>query len=282
MTECSSSIIDEKYQGYLEDIRNKLLDLTSNNRLLNFPITQKSVLRIINEPPDRLYQAIISEQVMQFAPFVVPASAQLQQFGYLEKNVSSAEKNAKQALSYPDAKTWAGKLSINTSYELPYSVQNDISHKDSDEFERDPKAAGLLPKPSVHTYQIQTLYYPDDLEAVLFSIHGKAQSAIEEMGADILYLSLGFLQWYESEDSYKVRLAPLFIVPVKLEKGKRDFSIALPDLDNEMLPESYFKKIQAIIEKDKPRWKVHRYRVLGILEFRKMLMHQDLDPKRWP
>lgn len=368
MAEHSSSIDDES-QGYilksLEDMRRKLLDLTSRNRLLNFPVNQKhSSLRIINELPDQLFQTLRSEQVMQFAPVPDPTKAQLQQFGYLEKNASSTEEKATKPL--PDAKTWAGKLGINTSYELLSSAQNNISsedydlvikaryvilehlkenggslagirsteansgllgeyldslltrlgYKDSGEFERDTKAGKPLRKPSVQASltddQIQTLYYPAELEAVLRSIHGKAQVAIEETGAGILYLSLGFLEWYESEDSDKARLAPLFTIPVTLEKGKLDpqaglyryhlrytgediipnlslheklqgdFGIALPSLDDEMLPETYFKQIQAIIEKNKPRWKVRRYGALSLLNFSKMLMYLDLDPERWP
>ncbi|HHG1541853.1 TPA: DUF4011 domain-containing anti-phage protein Hhe [Klebsiella pneumoniae] len=364
-----SSSIDDESQGYilksLEDMRRKLLDLTSRNRLLNFPINQKhSSLRIINELPDQLFQTLRSEQVLQFAPVPDPTKAQLQHFGYLEKNVSSAEEKATKSL--PDAKTWAGKLGINTSYELLSSAQNNISsedyelvikardvilehlqenggssagirsteassglpgehldslltrlgYKDIGEFERDTKAGKPLRKPSVQASltddQIQTLYYPAELEAVLRSIHGKAQVAIEETGAGILYLSLGFLEWYESEDSDKARLAPLFTVPVTLEKGKLDpqaglyryhlrytgediipnlslheklqgdFGIALPSLDDEMLPETYFKQLQAIIEKNKPRWKMRRYGALSLLNFSKMLMYLDLDPERWP
>lgn len=128
-----SSSIDDESQGYilksLEDMRRKLLDLTSRNRLLNFPINQKhSSLRIINELPDQLFQTLRSEQVLQFAPVPDPTKAQLQHFGYLEKNVSSAEEKATKSL--PDAKTWAGKLGINTSYELLSSAQNNISSED--------------------------------------------------------------------------------------------------------------------------------------------------------
>ncbi|ERK17327.1 DNA helicase related protein [Pantoea sp. AS-PWVM4] len=301
---------------------------------------------------------------MQFAPVPDPTKAQLQQFGYLEKSASIAEEKATKSL--PDAKTWAGKLGINTSYELLSSAQNNISaddyelvikardvilehlkenggslagirsteansglpveylnslftqlgYKDIGEFERDTKAGKPLRKPSVQAFliddQIQTLYYPAELEAVLRSIHGKAQVAIEETGAGILYLSLGFLEWYESEDSDKARLAPLFTVPVTLEKGKLDpqaglyryhlrytgediipnlslqeklqgdFGIALPNLDDETLPENYFKQVQAIIEKNKPRWNVRRYGALSLLNFSKMLMYLDLDPERWP
>lgn len=368
MAEYSPDINDNSQEYILkslQDMRRKLLDLTSRNRLLNFPIHQKhSSIRIVNELPDQLFQTLINEQEMQFSPVPEPTKAELQQFGYQEKNLTSTDE--KVAKSLPDAKTWAAKLGINTDYELLSSIQNNISsedyalvikardvilehlnendnclegvrlaeansglpaaqldtlltqlgYKDISEFECEIKAGKSLRKPQAQACltddQIQTLYYPAELEAVLRSIHSKAQVAIEETGAGILYLSLGFLEWYESDTSDKARFAPLFTIPVTLDKGKldpqaglyryhlrytgediipnlslheklqNDFGIALPSLDDEMQPETYFKQIQAIIEKNKPRWTVRRYGALSLLNFSKMLMYLDLDPERWP
>lgn len=368
MAEYSSSD-DAGSQAYilksLEDMRRKLLDLTSRNRLLNFPVAQKhSSLRIVDELPDQLFRTLISEEPMQFVGVPDPSRHQLQKFGFLDKSQDSTdEKNKK---SMPDAKNWAAKLGINTSYELLSQPKDNVSaedyqqvvkawqdildplkdtatsrsgawnnvlqseppserliaalmqlgYKDLGEFELDAKAGKPLRTPSIRASltdtQIQTLYYPSELEAMLRSLHGKAQVAIEETGAGILYLALGFLEWFESEDSDKPRLAPLFTIPVTLEKGKLDpqaglyryhlrytgedilpnlslqqklqgdFGIALPNLSDDMLPETYFQQIQAIIEKSKPRWSVRRYGALSLLNFSKMLMYLDLDPDRWP
>ncbi|ARU92768.1 DUF4011 domain-containing anti-phage protein Hhe [Tatumella citrea] len=191
-----------------------------------------------------------------------------------------------------------------------------LGYKDLGDFERETKAGKPLKSSSVQTYltdnEIQTLHFPAELEALLRSIHGKAQTAIEETGAGILYLALGFLEWYESDDSNKARYAPLFTIPVTLERGKldpeaglyryhlsytgedilpnlslreklqSDFGLALPALDESMLPEAYFQQVQAMIGKNKPRWSVRRYGALSLLNFSKMLMYIDLDPARWP
>ncbi|MDF7666275.1 DUF4011 domain-containing protein [Orbaceae bacterium ESL0727] len=160
--------------------------------------------------------------------------------------------------------------------------------------------------------EIQTLYYPDKLESVLGSIYSAAQSAIQEKGTGILYLSLGFLEWFDSEVSEESYLALLFIIPVTLEKGKldartnqyvydlrysgedilpnlslqeklqHDFGMGLPVLDENTSPEDYFVAVQDIIKKNQPRWQVKRYGVVSLLNFRKILMYRDLDPKRWP
>jgi hypothetical protein len=132
------------------------------------------------------------------------------------------------------------------------------------------------------------------------------------MGTNILYLALGFLEWYESRDSDVENLAPLFLVPVQLKKGKLnrrtgayqykisftgedivpnlslreklriEFGIALPELDENSTPESYFEIVQRLIDENQPRWKLKRFITLTLLNFSKLLMYLDLDPDRWP
>jgi hypothetical protein len=113
------------------------------------------------------------------------------------------------------------------------------------------------------------------MEARLKALLQAAESAIQEMGANILYLAFGFLEWYESSSSDSARIAPLFLVPVRLHKGRlnpttrtyeytlsysgediipnlslremlrADFAMALPDLDENTVPEDYFKDVHA-------------------------------------
>ncbi|AHA28243.1 DUF4011 domain-containing anti-phage protein Hhe [Candidatus Liberibacter americanus] len=160
--------------------------------------------------------------------------------------------------------------------------------------------------------QIQTFYFPDNLDVVLRSINEKSQSSIRETGTSILYIVLGFLEWYEADDYENPRLAPLFTIPVSLEKGnlasqpgisqyhlrytgeeillnlslkeklQSDFGIILPPITEGMWPEDYFIQIQDIIDKSKSHWAIRRYGVLGLLNFSKMLMCLDLDYVRWP
>ena len=71
MSTVDTSTAEELNQGgsdfiltSLEAMRKKLLDLTSRNRLLNFPITQKgSSLRIVDELPEQLYEHILALRI---------------------------------------------------------------------------------------------------------------------------------------------------------------------------------------------------------------------------
>lgn len=276
----------------LELMRKKLLDLTARNRLLNFPIQQKgAALRIIDEVPNQLCDELLADRELKFKPVPPPTRDQLIKHGYLEINEDSGEE--RQLKPSPDAREWAKVLGFDVGYELPREedAPGDDKHQDD---------------------AIQVLLYPPEMESRLRAIRSKAQTAIEEMGASILYLSLGFLEWAEKDDASKSRLAPLFTIPVHLNRGKLDhnsgtyqytvsytgedilpnlslkeklaldFGLALPEVREGESPEEYLDNVATLIRATKPNWSVRRYGALSLLNFGKMLMYLDLDPERWP
>ncbi|MGC5074995.1 DUF4011 domain-containing protein, partial [Escherichia coli] len=247
MSTVDTSTAEELNQGgsdfiltSLEAMRKKLLDLTSRNRLLNFPITQKgSSLRIVDELPEQLYETLCSEIQMEFAPVPDPTRAQLLEHGYLKVGPDGKDI---QLRAHPSAKDWAHVLGIRTDFDLPDSHKTVVSDSDREllekahqfilqyaqgqngkltgirseyvnqgialsalkeacclagyegleDFERQAKAGNEISisssNPSHDDNRIQALLYPNELEACLRAIYGKAQTALEESGANILYL----------------------------------------------------------------------------------------------
>ena len=49
---------------------------------------------------------------------------------------------------------------------------------------------------------IQTLLYPYELETRLKNLLQTAESAIQEMGANILYLIFSFLEWFDNDNAF--------------------------------------------------------------------------------
>ena len=276
----------------LEDMRKKLLDLTGRNRLLNFPIHQHGqTLRIIDEVPDQLFGQLTAEKEMRFVPVPSPTRDELVEHGYLKIDDETGQEI--RLKKDPSAEEWARILGLDTSYDLPRGEHagDEDKHKDD---------------------AIQVLLFPPQMESRLRNIRNKAQTAIEEMGASILYLAIGFLEWQEQGSSQKKRLAPLFTIPVSLSRGKldqrtgtyqyrlsytaedilpnlslkeklyQDFHLALPDIEDGTYPEQYLDEVSKLIEKNQPEWKVRRFGALTLLNFGKMLMYLDLDPERWP
>lgn len=272
----------------LEKLRSRLLDLSAKNRLLNFSHARsKRFARIIDELPDQLFESLTSEQAMRFAPVPEPTERQLIEHGYLKYDEKTG--SVSELKKPPTAEVWAQILGMETSYELP-SGSEEPCEKHADD-------------------AIQTLYYPSELESRLQILHTQSRLSLDETGANILYLALGFLEWDESTaGKNSSRLAPLMLLPVRLEKGKlnpktatfdyevaytgediltnlslreklrRDFGIALPRITEELLPEDYFARVRETVLEVKPGWKLHRFASLGLFEFGKLMMYLDLEP----
>ena len=274
----------------LDSIRKRLLDLSGRNSLLNFKHPKTSCVRLIDELPDQIYEVLQEGKKFTFIPITEPTERELIEAGYIKVNTETKQRVISE---YPSAEQWAKHLKLSTSYDLPEagSSNGDLKHQDTN---------------------LQALFYAPELEARLRKIRASAESSIEESGANILYLSLGYLEWYENRESDVPRLSPLFTLPVQLErtdldrsagayrytiqlkddnlisnitlreKLANDFGLILPPIDDETTPESYFEQIKATILKHQPRWKVRRQASLVLLNFAKQAMYEDLDPENWP
>lgn len=64
---------------------------------------------------------------------------------------------------------------------------------------------------------LQTLRFPDELDRMMGKIVADAKLAEQEMGISTLFLSFGFLEWYESDASDKKAFAPLLLLPVTVD-----------------------------------------------------------------
>ncbi|MEK7712166.1 MAG: DUF4011 domain-containing protein, partial [Pseudomonadota bacterium] len=157
----------------LDRIRKKLLDLSRRNRLLNYRAGSRS-LPIVDELPDEVFRMLITgEKTMYFAPLPEPDEDEetdnsLDLFNSSSGNPGSTGRGRSHMQN-----------GVRVENELPNlhdSTGPEAKHKD--EF-------------------LQTQLYARDLERRLKKISGDAQTAIEESCTNILYLSLGFLEWYE-------------------------------------------------------------------------------------
>lgn len=275
----------------LENIRKRLLDLTARNRLINFRHTKGSSLRVIDELPNQLAEMMMAEKEMRFLPVPEPTSDQLIQASYIAIDEKTGQEI--RLKKDPSAEEWARWLGLETSYEVPISSSEESEERHADK-------------------AIQTLLFPYELETRLRSLRQKANSAIEETGTNILYLAIGFLEWFESTNIENRRIAPLFLIPAKLEKGRLnrttntyeytltysgediitnlslreklrlDFALALPELDENTMPEDYLEAVQDLLRKNPLQWQLRRYITITLLNFKKLLMYLDLDANNWP
>ncbi len=146
-----------------------------------------------------------------------------------------------------------------------------------------------------------------ELVGRLLELYRSARSALEEGGANTLFLALGFLSWRPKEREKPCK-APLVLVPVKLERKsvqsgfflslhddeprfnltliemlRKDFEISELDIFEKDLPKDgkgldidlIWRSVQKAI-KDIPGWEVSRTVSLGLFSFAKYLMWKDL------
>ncbi len=154
---------------------------------------------------------------------------------------------------------------------------------------------------------LQTPYTSTFLERRCKRIYLDARTAIEETGSNFLHLCIGFLEWYEDDNSDISYKAPLILIPVQLERWKidrknncysyteedietnlslalklsNDFDLTLPELDDQISPDEYLNQVSQLIS-HKKRWRIVREMVIGMFSFAKILMYKDLDPDKWP
>jgi len=158
--------------------------------------------------------------------------------------------------------------------------------------------------------KLQTPFSEKELERRLRRLYQEHRTLIEETGANSLFVAMGFLEWFDTEEEPRPMRSPLMLVPGRLEregtagqakyslsfddealdsnyplieKLKREFDINFPLLEEEEKPEAYWARVNQAIARRKPAgWKVIHEMTLGLFRFNKQVMWHDLDPSRWP
>ena len=258
----------------LEQLRLRLLDLTGRNRLLNFRYSTGRSLQFVEGQPGAIYEKLVEGN--NRASIAIGGLPEPARRDWIERNGR---------LSRPDPLAWASQCGIPSTYDL------------------DDRAGG----PAAST--VRALLYMDDLAKHCRKIEREAVLAVEETGANMLFLVLGFLDYPDQRDSDRVFSAPLISIPVSFskresggnqifslqytgddvsenlslrEKLKTDHALILPELPEDQIDvEAYFSEITSII-KDRPGFALRRRISLCLLSFTSMLLVRDLDPTKWP
>ena len=199
----------------LEEFRQRLIDLTTRNNLLNANLGAKSqVLRFIDELPNQVFDFMLHEGNAMYLDSVSEPS-ELEFYidqGFITEEETLTEVEAKLDELTPEeresleeklaeflnrtALEHAKYLGINTAYELPVVDDDDEledRHQDN---------------------KLQTILYNKDLDALASKIRRYANSTLQEKGINSLYLSFGYLEWIDPARPDKKNLAPLLSIPV--------------------------------------------------------------------
>ncbi len=154
-------------------------------------------------------------------------------------------------------------------------------------------------------HQLYSYLNDDELTHAIKTLYRDSRTAMEENGADTLFLAMGLLKWYETEKSVVPRYAPLVMLPVRLvrksagvyvlrmreeeatfnttlmEMLRQQFGIVfsglspLPKDNSGVDMRAIFSIVRAHV-KDFARWDVVEEAMLGLFSFSKFVMWNDI------
>ncbi len=153
-------------------------------------------------------------------------------------------------------------------------------------------------------HRLTTYLTATELKAVLTNLYRGARTALEENGANSLFIAIGMMKWYVTEKSDQPRYAPVLLLPVNLlrvaggyvvrireeetilnitlnEFLKQQFKLPVPTLDP--LPRDehgvdvplIFQTIRQTI-RSQARWELLEETALGLFSFNKFVMWNDI------
>jgi hypothetical protein len=252
----------------VERLRERLLDLSKKNGLLNFRHSERSRthIRVIDEVPEFLFDRLIGGGFFTFKPIPRPPAVG-----------ADGSKAAE-----PSWQKMASSVGVDTSVDLPVP------------------SAELAPRHQDNAIQLP--YFPEVADRKLEGIRQTYLTFLEEMGIPSLFGAFGFLEWRESE-SDDPQHAPLVLLPLEIDREKSGYryvhkaraasdeaegnlslalrlkklGIDLPIFDSEdanVTLGGYLDRVAAAV-KHMNGWCVRRFVTIGIFQFARQVMYQD-------
>jgi Protein of unknown function (DUF4011) len=225
-----------------ENLREKLLDLSKKNRMLNYSLSARSKrhLQIVDEVLEEVYRKLTGEDTaLRIEPLQepedIPPEEKTEEFvaAFEHAKVSNLEYLTRlQALESAgrDDEMELAKLERNLRDQIrsdfglhPRPKKAEINRADHARrlnIEPNVELGATKSKPSHSDAALQTLKFPDELERIMGNIAADAKLSEQEMGISTLFLAFGFLEWYDADSSDKKAFAPLLLLPVTIGTRK--------------------------------------------------------------
>ncbi len=241
--EKSADIDQEFMSARYREMREKLLDFSRRNPLINFNHSESGVgyVRIVDELPEILLSKLVRGS-MSFKPLPDTESdppdeldsafqgrvreLRLTDAAYLNL-LGDEELRNTDPTAFEDAIAVAERAlkdQVRVELNLPplqRGARIDLRahakiHGINPEFELLPNANSSSHSDSL----LQTLFVPDALDRRLRNIYSKYSTHLRETGINVLQIAFGFLEWTETKESDQRNLSPLLLLPLSMERKK--------------------------------------------------------------
>ncbi len=324
---------EQRLNRIYEKLRDRLLDMRLSNPMLNYKHSAKSKrqLQLVDEVPEQVFQHLATnEDIFTIGALPEPEGAPADELtddfraAFEHARISDAEFIAQVEKLESEGRDDEGEIALAET-QLRVRLRKKLGlppRPDRKTVNPVEHARGLGIDPSIELHAasdagrhrdnlLQTLKWPETLQATLEKIGADARLAEQEMGLSTLFLVFGFLEWMDSKDSEKKLHAPLLLLPVRLDREKtargkivfklqanagfpdtnlslskklESMDVVLPEFksdDASKAPiEDYFAAVTDAIA-EKPGWRVRRWLTLGHFAFGRLAMYTDLAPENW-
>ena len=248
----------------LEQARERLLDLTMRNRMLNFLPTKLSTIRVVDERPREVYdRLVLNEHLMKF-------------------QAKPEEKRASKDLSDEKSKNEYDGNDESWNFDT-----SQIPKEHIDRFLQTELTVAELDRRLKSIYQKSFTVFEEQGYTVSFLALGflewKESPDSEEYRKTPLILIPVELERKRTATTIKWTGEDIY-TNVSLQSKLGEQGITLPEFE---IPEgketidAYAKKIEKEISRQK-NWRVTQGIYLGFFSFTKFVMYRDLDPASWP
>lgn len=276
----------------LEKFRDRLLDITTRNRMINsnFSAKSKQYFRFIDELPNQLLNQLQNKS-MSFKEIPIETreikDEETTEFKQEydrqkiinEKYLSSIKEIELQNDEDIDQKTEDARRElkdyVRSILKLPESTFERLTIKEAAE-KNNINPSWELPNETSDTKDelkhqdsfIQTLMFKEELNTYLKNIKRGYKTSIAETGINPLYICLGFLEWREKDSSDRLLRSPLLMVQVEIDesKNKNNYSIKMTDAPismnqtlNEKLKNNFDIELPEVNSEDEDNFNVEKY-----------------------
>ena len=257
--------------------REKLLDLSKRNRLIQSGPARSNLVRIELPQLTTLWQRM----VISGKKLVFPWQAELVSGDGLEASAPAR---------------FGAEAAVDQG-----SPNQPVSNQEVDYFE------ACASSPLLTADHVLTRITDKTLARRLQRLALNSKTSLSEQGVNTLFVAFGLLKWFESKDSDVPLFSPLLLVPAGLSRPSLDsrwelctveeevvsnqcliqvlveqFGIRLPEIDEEPLLESvsqvlsFMREVRERIE-EHPRWELLDEVLLGNFAFQKLAMWNDVE-----
>ncbi len=243
----------------LQGARERLLDLTLHNRLLNFRPTQRRTIKVIDEIPNEVFDILVlHERVMQFKPSEQPAEDTESLFA--DEDIA--------ALPWWDA-------TEPEQHHIDRLLQTELTKEE-------------LQKRLYYIYQQARSVFEEQGYSVLYLALGYLEwtedANAEQTNSAPLILIPVELERQKVRTRFSLRWSGAELFPnLSLQAKLSELSVELPILEtpeDKTELDAYFQKVgEAVSEHE--NWRVVPHIYLDFFSFTKFVMYKDLEPEAW-